>query len=392
MRLKTLDDVPYAGKRVLLRVDFNVPVGSDGAVGEFEDYRIEAALATIQELRQGRCKIILLTHLGRPQEASEQGVTFAVDPIRRRLEELTLEEIRQAKHLFGNEIDAIVQSLEPGGMVLLPNVRLDEREEQGNTKFAEQLAGSADLFVNEAFSVCHRAHTSVAFVPQFLPACAGRRVVAEYEALQRLRDTPAHPYIAIVSGAKVSTKVGMLRGLLQQVDTLCLGGQIANTFLAVRYGWSTDQFHPNDVAAASSLLEQHDKQIVLPRDVVIGEADGSGLQTLVPAEVPAEARVYDIGPASVSEFVAKCTEAQTIMWNGPVGMVEVAAYAVGTDRLAQALAELSAYRVVGGGDTLAALERLRLADSFNHMSVAGGALIAFLEGKRLPGLEPLFTE
>lgn len=390
-RLQTLDDIPVDGKRVLVRVDFNVSVGDDGKLNENEDYRIEAALPTINELRQRRCKVILLTHFGRPQENGGSG-EYDLAPIQRRLEELLGEEIKHTKKLYGNEVDTVTTSLEPGGVVLLPNVRMDEREEMGNDKFAHELANMADVYVNECFSVSHRAHTSVAFVPHLLPACAGRRTALEIEVLQRLREHPEHPYVAITSGAKISTKIGLLRDLITKVDTLCIAGQLANVFLAAQRKYPVDRFSHDDIAAAQSLLETNTEKIMLPVDVVIGSADGSSAQTIGAKEIPEHVEgSWDIGPKSVKNILKVCKSAKTILWNGPVGMFEVPAYATATFALAQGLATLPAYRVVGGGDTVNAIEQQRVKSKYDHISTGGGAMIEFMEGERMPGLEPLYA-
>jgi phosphoglycerate kinase len=385
-----MDDLPLDGKRVLVRVDMNVSVGDDGKVDASEDYRIEAALPTIEELMQRRCKVILVTHRGEPLEKNED---IDLTPIHRRLQELLKEEVRHTRTLFGDDVGAIVDGLEPGGVVLLPNVRIDQREEKGNTKFAEQLAKHADVFVNEAFSVSHRAHTSVAFMPQQLQSCAGRRTVIEVNTLDRLRLRPERPYVALVSGAKIQTKVGMLYDLLEHVDTLCVGGQLANVFLAAlgkhpTEGW----FTVDDTAAAQRLLDVGSEKLVLPTDVVIGPKNGAdGMSEVsvdaIPADLPC---ACDIGSSTVQTFIDHCRTAKTIMWNGPMGLFEVPAYAKSTLLLARELAGMSAFRVVGGGDTVNALERERLVSKFDHVSVGGGAMVAFLEGKPLPGLEPLY--
>lgn len=389
-KLRTMDDMPLDGKRVLVRVDFNITVGSDGVIDGNEDFRIEAALPTIQELRQRRCKIILLTHLGRPGE--EDG-NFNVRPVKRRLEELIGEDVKLVDALYGPKVETAVSALEPGGVMLLSNVRLDEREMNPNEKFASELAHNADMYIGEAFSNAHRAHTSMTLVPQILPSCAGRRMVLEVEALSKLLHEPQRPYIAITSGAKITTKVGLLRELLGKVDKLVVGGQIANVFLAALGKWPEGKYHPDEIAAARSLLETDKDKLVLPIDVVFGDRDGTPNHVVtVDADAIPEAAdgLFDIGPKSVENIVALCAKAKTIMWNGPVGKFETPAYEVATKSLAEKLAVLPAYRVVGGGDTVNALEKYRLIQKFDHVSVGGGAMIEFLEGKRMPGLEPLY--
>lgn len=382
MRLRTMDELPLDGKRALVRVDFNVAVGKDGQIDSTEDYRLEAALPTIRELQQRRCRIILLTH-----------VTYDADmvAVRRRLEELLHESIRTTQHFSGREVEAVVTSLEPGGMVLLPNVRGDSRELTGNERFAAELASIADVYINEAFSVSHRAHTSVAVVPRLLAACAGRRTVEEVTALMRVRLQPAHPYVALIGGAKIVDKIGMLRQLSEQVDTLCVGGQIANVFLTAQGVYAAEKFTSDEVAAAGSLLKAN-RSLVLPSDVVVGDADGQATHTItVDQLLQTDETIFDIGPQSVARIMEHCRGAQTILWNGPVGRFEVAAYGAGTLTLARQLAQVTAYKIVGGGDTVHALEQARVIRHFDHVSTGGGAMIAFLEGKRMPGLEPLYA-
>lgn len=392
-KLRTLDDLHVDGQRVLVRVDFNVSVGTDGKISDDEDYRLEAALLTINELRQRRSKVILLTHFGRPQEDGKSHSDFDLSPVKRRLEELLGEEVKQTKKLYGGEVETVVSSLEPGGVVLLPNVRMDEREEMGNDKFAHELAGIADVYVNECFSVSHRAHTSVAFVPHLLPACAGRRTALEVAVLQKLREHPEHPYVAITSGAKISTKIGLLRDLITKVDTLCLAGQLANVFLAAQGKYPVEHFSHDDIAAAQSLLATNSDKVLLPVDVVIGRADGSNSSVVDVENIPPTVEgSWDIGPKSVENILNVCRSAKTIMWNGPVGMFEVPAYATATFSLAQELAKLPVYRVVGGGETVNAIERQRVKSKYDHISTGGGAMIEFMEGERMPGLEPLYLK
>lgn len=390
-KLRTMDDLPLDGKTVLVRVDFNVSVGPDGVIDESEDYRIESAMETIQELRRRRCRIVLLTHMGRP---GEDDGSLDVKPVVRRLQDLIGEDIKYVDALWGAAVETAISAAEAGTIIMLSNVRLDDREMNPSDKFGAELTVDADIYISEAFSVSHRAHTSMVVLPRLLPSCAGRRTVMEIEALTRLAEHPAKPYVAIISGSKITTKVGMLRQLLTKVDKLCLGGQIANVFLVAQGLWKTDRFHPDEVEAARSLLEFDKDRLVLPIDVVIGDENATPDTVKIvsvndiPADVPG---VWDIGPQSVAAIVKTCEGAKTVMWNGPVGKFETPGYDQATKSLAQALAQQTSFRVVGGGDTVNALERYRLVQKYNHVSVGGGAMIAFLEGKRMPGLEPLYT-
>lgn len=387
----TMDDILLDGKTVLVRVDFNVSVGADGVVDAFEDYRIQAALPTLEELLQRRCKVILLTHLGRPDEGNSE---FDLEPVRRRLSDLLHDEVRLLKRLYGAEVTAAISAMEAGTAILLPNVRWDEREEAGSEKLAQELANLAEVYINEAFSVAHRAHTSVALVPRLLPAAAGRRLVEEYTVLTELSARPAKPYVAIVSGAKVKTKIRLLEKLLAEVDHLCLGGVLANAFLVALRKCSAEQCAAEDLAAAEELWEKYSDKIELPEDVVVGPQSGAvGAVTVLSNKIPADVGgVWDVGPYTVKRYLDLCQSAGTILWNGPLGKVEEEAYRSGTSGLAIGLAALPGFRVVGGGDTVNILERLKLVKRFDHVSVGGGAMVALLEDSTLPGLTPLYAQ
>jgi len=384
-----MDDIPLDGKRVIVRADFNVTVGEDKVVDATEDYRIEAALPTIQELRQRRCKILLLVHRGNPRENTADS---DLTPIRRRLEELLGEEIRMLPKLYGSGVETVVSSMAPGDVAIYPNVRLDDREELASEKFGEEIAQAADSYINEAFSVCHRPHTSVTVLPRLLPSAAGRRVVVEIEQLSSLQAQPERPYVAIVSGAKITTKIGMLRRLLTKVDTLCVGGQIANVFIAAQGHWPGARFTADEIEAARSLLQISQEKLLVPVDVVIGSAAGDNASHVAIEKIPEDAQgLWDIGPKSAAKIIELCRTAKTIMWNGPVGKFETEAYAGATKSLAEEIAVMSANRVVGGGDTVNALEKYKVVGKYNHVSVGGAAMIAYMEGKRMPGLEPLLS-
>lgn len=387
VKLRTMDDIMLDGKRVIVRVDFNVSAGEDGKIDSTEDYRIQAALDTIHELRQKRCKVLLLAHVGRPDE--EEG-TLGMDEIKNRLQELLHEDVKMLPKLYGSQTDAIIQGMDHGEVALFPNVRLDEREMSLNQKFAQELSEVGEAYVNEAFAVSHRAHTSVVLLPQLLPSAAGRRTMQEVEVLSQLRSNPERPYVAITSGAKITTKIGILEYLLQTVDTLCLGGKIANVFLAAKGTWPEMSFTPDEIAVAKHLLEEYGDKIILPVDIVIGNDDASYMQTIEAGYIPEHVGgVWDVGVKSVENILKVCADAKTIVWNGPLGKVEVPAYEAGTKALVETLSESKAYRVAGGGDTVNMLEKYNKISAFDHVSVGGGAMLEFLEGKRLPGLEAL---
>jgi len=387
-KLKTMDDVLLDGKTVLLRVDYNVAVGQDGVVDKDSDYRLEASLPTIEELMQRRCKVVLLTHLGRPGEGEGN---FEVDPIRVRLEGLLNEEIKQLNTLSGANVNAVVDGMESGRLAILPNVRNDEREMSPNTGFAKELMEVAEVYINEAFSVCHRDHTSVAVVPTLLPSAAGRRTVLEYEMLSKLAHEPERPYVAIISGAKVHTKVALINNLLKHVDSLCVGGRIANTFLAAKGYCTARQSGAEDIETAGEIIKQAGDKLVLPTDVVIGcEKDERMVINVRDISEDVES-IWDLGQETIDAFLKRCKGAKTIMWNGPVGKFEEECYAQGTNELAKGLADMKTDVVVGGGETALALERIKLVNKFKHVSVGGGAMVAVLDGSRMPGLEPLYA-
>ncbi len=387
--LVTMDEVPLDGKAVLVRVDFNVAVGENNKVDEDEDYRIEMAMSTIEELQRRRCKVILMTHLGRPSAGEGD---FSLGPIHRRLEDLIKEDVRLIDQLTGDTVKAAIDGMEKGSVAMLPNLRADERETAGSDKLAGELADLGDAYVNEAFSVSHRDHTSMSKVPRLMTACAGRRTVEEYEVLSKLKKEPERPYVAIVSGAKVHTKVNLLRKLVKQVDSLCVGGVLANMFLANQGKAPRESFTYEDMQVAKELWEEAGDKIVVPRDLVIGSLDGSatGREVVsVDTALSSAVGVWDVGPVTVKEFLDISRQAKTIMWNGPIGMFEVPAYSEGTRSLAFGLAELESFKVVGGGETVHVLEMYKLRKKFDHVSVGGGAMVAFLEGSPMPGLTPI---
>lgn len=384
-----MDDIPLDGKRVIVRVDFNVSTQDGDRVQSNEDYRVQAALATIQELRRRRCKVLLLTHRGSYGDPERK---MTLEPIRKHLEQLIKEDVMALPKLYGSQVESIVAGLEPGSVAMFPNVRSDEREMKPNEKFGKEIAQIGDAYINEAFSVCHRAQTSVVVLPQLLPSAAGRRTVVEVEVLAKLAQDPRRPYIAIASGAKIVTKIGMLRSLLHKVDTLCLGGQIANVFLEASGLWNGG-YNANEIAAAKALLETAREKLLLPVDVVIGDENGTNAREVMIQDIPEGTKyLWDIGPQSAHAIVKACKTANTVMWNGPVGRVEVEAYSLGTKAIATALVDMKPYRVIGGGDTVNVLESLNITDKFDHVSVGGGAMVAVLEGSFMPGLGPLFVE
>lgn len=389
-RLRTLDDVDIAGKRVMVRADYNVVTDKDGNVSEAEDFRIRTSVPTLQELIQKGAKVVILPRRGRDDDRPEG---LDLTPVHARLEELLGKSVARVEQVVGPEVQARVQTLQGGEVLMTANVRSDPREAAVDESFAKELAEIADIYVNEAFGEAHRAHTSLTLLPKLLPAVAGRRVQMEVAALAKVGGKPARPYVVLASGAKLEDKIGMLRSLTEKADVVCIGGKISNAFLAADGKLDPQPFRADDVAAAQALLSMAKKKLRLPLDIVTGSEDGQHYVRVVPIEkLEAAMPAWDIGPETVKEFAKACRSAKTIVWNGPMGRVEVEQYMAGTTSLAKALASLSAYRVVGGGDTVTALHKVGLAEAFDHMSVGGGAMIAFLEGKQMPALEVLYAE
>ncbi len=384
---KTVRDVDLRGKRALVRVDFNVPLDEFGRVDD--DTRIRAALPTIAYLLGQGASVILMSHLGRPK--GQPSAKLSLRPVALRLEKLLGREVRFVTDCVGPAVEAEAAALQPGDVLLLENVRFYPQEEKNDPDFARQLAALGDVYVNDAFGAAHRAHASNEGVARYLPAVAGFLMEKEIEALSALL-TPEHPFVAIIGGAKVSDKLLVLRKLMEKVDTLAIGGGMANTFLrALGYRTGKSLVQEEMIPAAQELIaraREEGKNLLLPIDVVVGDffmADADHKVVAV-SEIPDEWLALDIGPMTVKRYAEAVREAKTVFWNGPMGVAEWPAFAKGTEGMARALAESSAFTVVGGGDSVAALERTGLADRISHVSTGGGASLEFLEGRELPGV------
>lgn len=390
MRLRTLRDLPVQGRRVLLRADFNVPL-QDGHVAD--DTRIRATLPTIQWLRGQGARVIACSHLGRPKGKVDERLRLA--PVAERLSQLLGVPVRYAHDIVGPEAHALARELGDGDVGLLENLRFDPREEQNDPGFAAELAALADCYVNDAFGAAHRAHASVVGVAQRLPSAAGFLLEREVRALSRVLEANDHPFVVVLGGAKISDKIGVIKQLLQRADAILLGGGMANTFLkAAGYQVGRSLVEDDHLDTASSLREQaaaRGVQLLLPRDVVVAPSlDDSAHRAVVPVDaVPADAAIFDIGPETVAAFAEVIQPAALVVWNGPLGVYENPAFREGTRGVAQAIAACQGYTVVGGGDSVAALQELGLADNVDHLSTGGGATLEFLEGKQLPGIHVL---
>ncbi len=383
---KTVSDVDVQGKRVLVRVDFNVPQNAAGQVTD--DTRIRAALPTIDYLRQHGARVILASHLGRPKGKVVE--SMRLDPVATRLSQLLGQPVRKLNVAIGPEVRQAVEAMRPGDVLLLENLRFYPQEEANDPAFAQQLASVADLYVNDAFGTAHRAHASTEGVAHYLPAVAGLLMAKEIGYLGRALGSPERPFVAILGGAKVSDKISVIQNLLPKVDRLLIGGGMANTFfLAMGYEVGDSLVELDKVEMAKDLLGRGQGKLVLPVDAVIADAFSAEAEhQAVPADkVPAKWRIMDIGPETVRRFTAALQGARTVVWNGPMGVFEFAPFATGTIAVAHVVADLpNATTIVGGGDSVAAVEAAGVAGRISHISTGGGASLEFLEGKALPGV------
>jgi phosphoglycerate kinase len=386
-RLCTIRDVDWTSKTALVRVDFNVPM-QDGRVAD--DTRIRAVLPTLAYLREHGARVVLMSHLGRPEGGLRPNPKYSLKPIAERLGELLKAPCPFAADCVGPPAEAAVKMLEPGQVLLLENVRFHAEEETNDPQFAASLARLGDTFVNDAFGAAHRAHASTEGLAHHLPAVAGLLMEREIEALGSALDRPERPFVAIIGGAKVSTKLGVLQNLVNRVDRLLIGGGMANTFFKAQgreVGKSL--LEPELVSTARQLLNA---KVVLPTDVVVTtDLKQSSAETrTVPADgIRANDIVADIGPRSVDAFRAEIGQARTVLWNGPMGVFEDPRFAVGTLAVARAMADSQATTVVGGGESVQAVEQAGVADRLSHVSTGGGASLEFIEGKTLPGVAAL---
>jgi phosphoglycerate kinase len=381
---KTVRDVDPHGKRVLVRVDFNVPL-KDGRI--VDDTRIRAALSTLRYLLDHGARVIVASHLGRPD--GKRDPKLSLRPVADRLAQLTGRPVTLAEDSVGPAAADAAADLMPGEILLLENVRFHPEEEQNDPAFARQLAALADLYVNDAFGTAHRAHASTAGVARYLPAAAGFLMEKELESLGGLLTTPARPFLAIIGGAKVSTKLGVLESLLRRVDTLAVGGAMANTFLLAQgHPIGRSLAEPKHVEAAKRMLSSG-RRLLLPEDVVVAPTLDAPEGRVVRVGEPIEGFIADVGPRTLERLAKEVAQAGTIFWNGPLGYFENPAFARGTRRVAELLAGSGATTVVGGGESVQAVEQAGVASQLTHVSTGGGAALELLEGRDLPGVAAL---
>jgi phosphoglycerate kinase len=387
MDKKTVRDLDLKGKRVLMRVDFNVPM-KDGAVSD--DKRIRASLPTIQYILDQGASLILMSHLGRPKGGPDP--EFSLKAAAEALGRLLETPVKMAPDCVGPEVEAMARALRPGDVLMLENVRFHKEEEKNDPAFARQLADLGEIYVNDAFGSAHRAHASTEGVARHLPAVSGFLMEQELEYLSRATDTPQHPYIAILGGAKISDKIAVIENLLKKCDRLIIGGGMANTFLAAKgYAMADSLVEAEAVETARGLLAKAGGKLLLPLDAVVGdkfEAEAA-TQIVDVDKVPAGWRVMDIGPRSLEAFQAALKGAKLVVWNGPMGVFEFPKFADGTFALAKFLAGVGAVTVIGGGDSASAVKKAGVAKQMTHVSTGGGASLEFLEGKVLPGVAAL---
>ncbi len=391
----TLDDIDVRGKRVLIRVDFNVPLDTpeDGSPSVADDTRIRAALPTIRHVLDNDGKVILISHLGRPGGQPNPDLSLAA--VADHLDTLLDERVRFSSNTVGETVEEIIAGMNDGSVILLENTRFDSGEKANDEDFSKALAALADIYVNDAFGAAHRAHASTAGVATFVEKAAmGRLMESEIEALTKVRDNPDHPMVGILGGAKVSDKLGTIRALSETADHLLIGGAMSYTFLkALGHDVGTSLIEEDRLDTAESLHENSDGKLVLPEDhVVAEEMDEDADASVVEGDIPGGLMGMDIGPQTVDTYRDILSGAATIVWNGPMGVFEIEKFAQGTMDIAEAVADATdegAFSVVGGGDSVSALGRSGFTDRISHVSTGGGAMLTFLEGEPLPGIEAL---
>jgi phosphoglycerate kinase len=391
----TVRDIKVAGKKVLVRVDFNVPIDAKtGAIAD--DSRIRAALPTIKYLIERQAKVVLMSHLGRPK--GKVSKEFSLAPVAERLSKLLNKKVIFASDCIGPEVEKAVAAMKGGDVLLLENLRFHPEEEAGNADFAKALARLGDIYVNDAFGTSHRAHASIVGVTKYLPAVAGFLLEKEINTLGGLLENPEHPFVSLFGGAKVSDKVSMLRNIMGKVDCLLIGGGMAATFLkAESYNVGTSAVELETLDTASQLIKQAETsgvKLILPVDVMVaGEIGSSAAGQVVPVDaIPPDKKIVDIGPVTIAAFETELEKGQTVFWNGPVGIAEIPQFATGTDKLARLLPTLKAKTIVGGGSTAEFIDSLGLADKITFVSTGGGASLEFLGGEQLPGVVSLLDK
>lgn len=391
MNKKNVTDIDVKDKKVLVRCDFNVPQDENGNITD--NRRIISALKTIKYLISHEAKTILCSHLGRPKGEFKKELTLK--PVAEELSKQLKQEVKLAKDVVGEDAQKLVSKMQDGDVILLENVRFHAEEEKNDPEFAKKLASLADIYVNDAFGTCHRAHASTEGVSKYLPSVAGFLIEKEINFMGNCLEKPKRPFLAILGGAKISDKIGVIDALLEKVDTLIIGGGMAYTFFKAQgYEVGKSLCENDKLDLARGLLEKAEKngvKLMLPVDNVVGKEFKKDTESKVvkSTNMPSDWEGFDIGPKTVELFSDEIKRAKTIIWNGPLGLFEFDQFAVGTNKIARVLAETDAVTIIGGGDSAAAIEKAGLADKMTHISTGGGASLEFIEGKKLPGIECL---
>ncbi len=394
MNKKTVKDIDLKGKRVFVRCDFNVPMDENQNITD--NTRIVAALPTIKYLLEQNCKIILASHLGRPK--GEFKPEFSLKPVAKELSKLLDREVIMAKDVVGEETIQKALNLKEREIMLLENVRFHKEETENDPEFAKKLASMAEVFVNDAFGTAHRAHSSTTGIADYLPAVSGFLIEKELKFLGNAVNNPERPFVAILGGAKVSDKIGVIDSLLEKVDTLMIGGGMAYTFFKAQgyeVGNSICEMDKLDLAkSAMEKAKQKGVKLLLPVDTKVGKEYKEDTESKIVkcTEIPSDWEGFDIGTETIKIFTEELKTAKTVVWNGPLGLFEFPQFAIGTNAIAKALAELDATTIIGGGDSAAAVKKAGLEDKMTHISTGGGASLEFLEGKKLPGIECLLDK
>lgn len=388
---KSIVDIDVNGKKVFVRVDYNVPMDAEQTITN--DTRIRATLPTVNYLLEHNAAVILACHVGRPK--GKPVPEFSVAPIVKRLSELLGKEVKMAPDCVGEEASKMAAALKPGEVLLLQNLRYHSEEEKNDPAFAKQLASLADVAVNDAFGVSHRAHASVEGITKYIPMVAGFLMEKEIKFVGQAVADPKRPFVAIIGGAKVSDKIGVISNLLDKVDTLIIGGGMAHTFDAAKgYKIGASLCEPEKYDLARELIKKAEEKkvnLILPVDIVAADkfAPDANTQIVDVKEIPEGWLGLDSGPKTSKQYVEALKDAKTVVWNGPMGVFEMDAFAQGTKDVAQAVADSGATSIVGGGDSISALKKTGLSDKITHISTGGGATLEFLEGKVLPGIAAL---
>lgn len=394
MKKKTFKDIDVSGKRVFVRVDFNVPQDEEGNITD--DTRIRAALVTIKYLVNQNAKVILCSHLGRPKGVVNE--KFSLAPVAKRLSELLGKPVKMATDVIGQSARTLVGEMQDGEIVMLENVRFHAEEEKNDEAFAKELASLADVFVNDAFGTAHRAHASTAGIAKYLPAVAGFLMDNEIMALTNATENAEKPLVVILGGAKVSDKINVISNLMTKANTLLIGGAMANTFLVAKgYDVGFSRYEKDNVEIAKQLMEKADSlnvNLVLPVDVVAGNefSNSAKVKKFDVDKIAKEYQAMDIGKKTRKMFAKIIKGAKTIIWNGPMGVFEFKKFCKGTLAVAKAVAKSDAVSVIGGGDSVAAIQKLGFADKVTHLSTGGGATLEFLEGATMPGVAMLLDK